>query len=120
MYEFLVYIVENVNGDVIVIDWNKNVIIVVNRLGIYWYLFLWKEGKLFICLVVIDLVGYVFIIDFFGIKICILDRDGWFLRYIVFEDDINNVCGLCIFGNGEVIVVECIIGIVKRIKYLEY
>lgn len=120
LYESPVYIAENVNGDVIVTDWNKNAIIAVNRLGIYRYSFSWKEGKSFICSVATDLVGHVLITDFLGIKICILDRNGRFLRYIVLEDDINNARGLCTFGNGEVIVAECITGIAKRIKYLEH
>lgn len=120
LYESPKYIAENVNGDVIVTDWKKNVVIGVNRLGIYRYSFSWKEGKSFVCSVATDLAGHVLVTDFRGIKIRILDRDGRFLRYIVLEDDIKSARGLCTFGNGEVIVAECLTGIAKRIKYLEH
>lgn len=120
LYRSPKYIAENVNGDVIVTDWKKNAVIAVNRLGIYRYSFSWKEGKSFVCSVATDLVGHVLVTDFLGIKIRILDRDGRFLRYIVLEDDIKRARGLCTFGNGEVIVAECLTGIAKRIKYLEH
>lgn len=120
LYESPKYIAENVNGDVIVTDWKKNAVIAVNRLGIYRYSFLWKEGKSFVCSVATDLVGHVLVTDFLGIKMCILDRDGRFLRYIILEDGIKNARGLCTFGNGEVIVAECLTGIAKRIKYLDH
>lgn len=120
LYESPKYIAENVNGDVIVTDWKKNAVIAVNRLGIYRYSFLWKEGKSFVCSVATDLVSHVLVTDFLGIKMCILDRDGRFLRYIILEDGLKNARGLCTFGNGEVIVAECLTGIAKRIKYLEH
>lgn len=120
LYKSPKYIAENVNGDVIVTDWKKNAVIAVNRLGIYRYSFSWNEGKSFVCSVATDLVGHVLVTDFRGIKIRILDKDGRFLRYIVLEDDIKNARGLCTFGNGEVIVAECVTGIAKRIKYLEH
>lgn len=100
-------------------DFSINVVIVVDRLGIFWYLQFGNDSDFFVCLVIIDLFGYVIIIDFKGNKIYILDKDGLFFKFIIFEGGIMNLCGLCIFDYGEMMVGECLIGIVKGIKYLE-
>ena len=48
-----------------------------------------------------------------------LDRDGRFLRYIIPEGGIKAPRAVCMIGDGEMIVGECVTGLAKRIKFLE-
>uniref|UniRef100_A0A8W8I1Q8 B box-type domain-containing protein n=1 Tax=Magallana gigas TaxID=29159 RepID=A0A8W8I1Q8_MAGGI len=119
LYKEVAYISENVNGDIIVTDWNKNAVIAVDRLGIFRYSYSGKDTKFDVCSVATDSVGYVVVTDYKGDKIHILNRDGRFLRYIIPEGGINKPHAVCILGDGEMMVGECLTGIAKIIKYLE-
>ena len=48
-----------------------------------------------------------------------LDRDGRFLRYIIPEGGIMRPRAVCMIGDREMIVGECLTGLAKRIKFLE-
>nr|XP_011442633.2 uncharacterized protein LOC105338975 [Crassostrea gigas] len=113
LYKEAVYITENVNGEIIVTDWEKNAVIAVDRLGIFRYSY---SG---VTSVTTDYVGHVIVTDYQGDKIHMLDRDGRFLRYIIPEAGIKDPRGVCILGDGEMMVGEVLTGIAKRIKYLE-
>ncbi|XP_052698103.1 uncharacterized protein LOC128176082 [Crassostrea angulata] len=115
LYKEVVYITENVNGDIIVTDSGKKAVIVVDRLGIFRYSYSGVKSST----VTTDSVGHVIVTDFLGNKIHMLDRDGRFLRYIIPEGGIKNPRAVCILGDGEMMVGECNTGIAKRIKYLE-
>ncbi|XP_022325290.2 uncharacterized protein LOC111125604 [Crassostrea virginica] len=119
LYEDPFYIAGNVNGDVIVTDYKKRKVIVVDRLGIFRYTYSWKDNDSFGLSVATDSVGHVYVTDFIGDKIHMLDRDGRFLRYIVPEGGIKRPRGVCMVGDGEMIVGECLTGLAKRIKFLE-
>ncbi|XP_034326281.2 E3 ubiquitin-protein ligase TRIM8 [Magallana gigas] len=115
LYKNAVYITENVNGDIIVTDFEKNVVIAVDRLGIFRYSYSGVAGFT----VTTDSTGHVIVTDYHGDKIPMLDRDGRFLRYIIPEGRIKYPRGVCILGDGEMMVGECKTGIAKRIKYLD-
>ncbi|XP_052697509.1 uncharacterized protein LOC128175722 [Crassostrea angulata] len=119
LYKQVLYITENVNGDIIVTDWGKKAVIAVNRLGIFRYSYSGKDSTNFFAYsVATDSVGHVIVTDYNGDKIHLLDRDGRFLRYIIPGGRINRPRGVCILGHGEMIVGETVTGIAKRIKYL--
>ncbi|XP_052697613.1 uncharacterized protein LOC128175811 [Crassostrea angulata] len=115
LYRWAVYITENVNGDIIVTDWEKKAVIAVDRLGIFRYSY---SGVTY-STVTTDSVGHVIITDLSWNKIHMLDRDGRFLRYIIPEGGIKNPRGVCILGDGEMMVGESLTEIAKRIKYQE-
>ncbi|XP_065944193.1 E3 ubiquitin-protein ligase TRIM71-like [Magallana gigas] len=115
LYKNAIYITENVNGDIIVTDREKKAVIVVDRLGIFRYSY---SGVTF-STVTTDSIGHVIVTDYHGDKIHMLDRDGRFLRYIIPEGGINVPRGVCILGDGEMMVGETKTGIAKRIKYLK-
>uniref|UniRef100_K1P9H1 Tripartite motif-containing protein 45 n=1 Tax=Magallana gigas TaxID=29159 RepID=K1P9H1_MAGGI len=115
LYKQTNYITENVNGDIIVTDWEKKAVIAVDRLGIFRYSY---SGVTY-STVATDSVGHVIVTDFNGDKIHMLDRDGRFLRYIIPEGGIKYPRGVCILGDGEMMVGENLTGIAKRIKYQE-
>ncbi|XP_052699314.1 uncharacterized protein LOC128176806 [Crassostrea angulata] len=115
LYKKTNYITENINGDIIVTDWDKKAVIAVDRLGIFRYSY---SGVTY-STVTTDFVGHVIVTDLSWNKIHMLDRDGRFLRYIIPEGGIKNPRGACILGDGEMMVGECMTGITKRIKYLE-
>ncbi|XP_052697508.1 uncharacterized protein LOC128175721 [Crassostrea angulata] len=120
LYKKTTYVTENVNGDIIVTDWKKNAVIAVDRLGISRYSYAGKDNTNFLaCSVATDFVGHVIVTGRNGKKISMLDRDGRFLRYIIPEGGIKDPRGVCILGDGEMMVGECKTGIAKRIKYLE-
>uniref|UniRef100_A0A8W8I213 B box-type domain-containing protein n=9 Tax=Magallana gigas TaxID=29159 RepID=A0A8W8I213_MAGGI len=115
LYKWAYYIAENVNGDIIVTDWKKNAVIAVDRLGIFRYSYSGFSSST----VTTDSVGHVIVTDYNGDKIHMLDRDGRFLRYIIPEGGIDGIRGVCILGDGEMMVGETKTGIAKRIKYLD-
>nr|XP_034325994.1 uncharacterized protein LOC117689315 [Crassostrea gigas] len=115
LYKKAAYITENDNGDIIVSDWEKYAVIAVDRFGIFRYAY---SGVTF-STVTTDSVGHVIVTDYFGDKIHMLDRDGRFLGYIIPEEGIKRPRGVCILGDGEMMVGECVTGIAKRIKYQE-
>ncbi|XP_065944026.1 E3 ubiquitin-protein ligase TRIM71 isoform X2 [Magallana gigas] len=115
LYKLAIYITENVNGDIIVADWEKKAVIAVDRVGIFRY----SYSGVRCSTVTTDSVGHVIVTDFDSNKIHMLDRDGRFLRYIIPEGGINRPRSVCILGDGEMMVGECLTGIAKRIRYLE-
>eukprot|EP00105_Crassostrea_gigas_P021087 XP_011440099.1 PREDICTED: uncharacterized protein LOC105337169 [Crassostrea gigas] len=119
LYKEVVYITENVNGDIIVTDWEKDAVIAVDRLGIFRYSYSVKDSDYDVCSVATDSVGHVVVTDCKDNKIHMLDRDGRFLRYIIPEGGINRPRAVCILGHGEMMVGESKTGIAKRIKYLD-
>ncbi|XP_052697510.1 uncharacterized protein LOC128175723 [Crassostrea angulata] len=119
LYKDATCITENVNGDIIVTDWQKKAAIAVDRLGIFRYSYSGKDIEFFACSVATDSVGHVIVTGGVGRNISMLDRDGQFLRYIIPEGGIKDPRGVCILGHGEMMVGECKTGIAKRIKYLD-
>nr|XP_034326055.1 E3 ubiquitin-protein ligase TRIM71-like [Crassostrea gigas] len=115
LYKKTNYIAENINGDIIVTDFKKKAVIAVDRLGIFRYSYSDVTGST----VTTDSVGHVVVTDYLRDKIHMLDRDGRFLRYITPEGGIDRPRGVCILGDGEMMVGECKTGIAKRIKYLK-
>ena len=118
LYEAAWYITENVNGDIIVSDCKKDVIVVVDQLGIFRYVYSGTNNDLDVGPVVNDSKGLVFVADCKGNKIHILDGDGKFLQYID-SQGIKNPCALCIIPGGEIIVGESQTGISKILRYSE-
>ena len=82
LYEAAGYITENVNGDIIVSDCKKDAIVVVDRFGIFKYVYSGTNNDLDVGPVVNDSKGLVFVVDCKGDKIYIFDGDGKFLQYI--------------------------------------
>ncbi|XP_078327258.1 uncharacterized protein LOC111113339 [Crassostrea virginica] len=119
LYQRAWYIAENVNGDIIVTDSKKRIAIAVDRLGIFRYTYSGKNNDLDTQSVATDSVGHVYVTDFKGDKIHMLERDGRFLKYIIPEGGINLPRPVCMIGDGEMIVGECLTGLAKRIKFLE-
>ena len=119
LYQELFYIAENVNGDIIVTDYEKDKVIAVDRLGIFRYTYSGKDNDLNALSVATDSVGHVYVTDFEGDKIHMPERDGRFLRYIIPEGGIKRPRDVCIFDDGEMIVGECMTGLAKRINFLK-
>lgn len=73
------YIEENRNGDICLVDFYVGVVIIINRVGEFrfWYdgIILFKMDVKF-CLIgiVIDSLVYIFVFDFF--KVYIIDENG--------------------------------------------
>ena len=116
LYQDAYYITENVNGDIIVTDLKMNNVIIVDRLGIFRYSY--SDGKSATS-VATDSVGHVYVTDYHGDKIHMLDRDGRFLRYIIPGGGIKYPRAVCMIGDIEMIVGECRTGLVKRTKFFE-
>ena len=59
LYQRAWYIAENINGDIIVTDYKKRIVIAVDRLGIFQYTYSGKDNVLDAFSVAIDSVGHV-------------------------------------------------------------
>jgi hypothetical protein len=109
LYEVAIYEAENINGDIIVTDWKKNVVIFVDRLGIYRfsysgvydaYMHQLQDDECIATAVTTDLAGHVIITDDLFDRIHMLDRDGQFLGYIIPDHGITLPRAVCIVGSG--------------------
>nr|XP_022327713.1 uncharacterized protein LOC111127023 [Crassostrea virginica] len=120
LYQLAWYITENVNGDVIVTDLKRNVVVAVNRLGVFRYSYGGKKRTSELSTVATNSIGHVFITDFRGDKIHMLDQYGKFLRYIMpHGEKIDHPRALCMLDDDELIVGECLSGLAKSIKFME-
>ncbi|XP_078322979.1 uncharacterized protein LOC144622229 [Crassostrea virginica] len=119
LYQDAWYIAENVNGDIIVTDFQKRKVIAVDILGLSRYTYSGRNNDLDACSVATDSVGHVFVTDYTGDKIHMLDRNGRFLRYITPQGGIKGPRAVCMISDGEMIVGEQNTGLAKRIKLLE-
>ncbi|XP_061179971.1 uncharacterized protein LOC133188519 [Saccostrea echinata] len=116
------YVVENGNGDICVADWDKKAVTVVDKFGIFRFSYTgnkaskenFKPSSL-----TTDSMHHIIITEFNGDKIHLLDRDGRFLRYIIPDQGIRRPRAVCVVKEGELMVGECLTGIIKRIKYLQ-
>ncbi|XP_078323263.1 uncharacterized protein LOC144622468 [Crassostrea virginica] len=118
LYQFAWYIAENVNGDIIVTEFKKKIVIALDRLGIFRYTYS-RNNDFNATSVDTDSIGHVYVSDYNGHKIHMLDRDGRFLRYIIPEGGIKSPRPVCMVDHGEMIVGETLTGLAKRIKFLE-
>ncbi|XP_062622177.1 uncharacterized protein LOC134283706 [Saccostrea cucullata] len=121
LFKRAVYAVENGNGDICVADWDKNAVTVVDNLGIFRFSYTGNKAtkdEIRYCSLTTDSMHHIIINDFLHHKIHMLDRDGRFLRYIIPDQGIKNPRAVCVIREGELLVGECITGIIKRIKYL--
>ncbi|XP_062595026.1 uncharacterized protein LOC134256394 [Saccostrea cucullata] len=114
------YVVENGNGDICVAD--KRAITVVDKFGIFKFSYVgnkaFKKDFKPRCLTT-DSMHHIIITNCNGDKIHMLDRDGRFLRYIIPDQGIQRPRAVCVVREGELMVGECITGMIKRIKYLQ-
>ncbi|XP_062580151.1 uncharacterized protein LOC134242134 [Saccostrea cucullata] len=119
LFKWAIYVVEDCNGDICVVDWNKNAVTVVDKFGIFRYSYTGnKASKFKPCSLTKDSMHRIITTDFLYHKIHMLDRDGRFLRYIIPDQGIQRPRAVCVVREGELMVGECITGMIKRIKYL--
>lgn len=119
LYKEATYITENINGDIIVTDWKKNAVIVVDELGIFRYSYVGRDNYFVVSSVATDSDGQVIVTDYGGNRIHMLDIGGQFLRYVIPEGGVKRPRAICILGNGEMLVGGNLDGVAKRIRYLK-
>lgn len=119
LYKGATYITENINGDIIVTDWKKNAVIVVDELGIYRYSYSGRDNYFVVSSVATDTDGHIIVTDYGGNRIHMLNIGGQFLRYVIPEGGVKKPRAVCILGNGEMLVGGNLDGFAKRIKYLK-
>ena len=120
LYQWAWYIAENVNGDVVVSDFKKKMIIAVNSLGLNRYSYSGKKRSSDLTSIATDSVGHVIVADFNDNAIHMLNQDGKFLRYIVPSGKgIDKPRAVCMIGDDELIVGEYMTGLAKIIKLME-
>ncbi|XP_062614222.1 uncharacterized protein LOC134275958 [Saccostrea cucullata] len=122
LFKWAVYVVENGNGDICVADYDKDAVTVVDKLGIFRFSYTGNKAsneKFDASSLNTDSMHHIIITDFKGDKIHMLDRDGRFLRYIIPDQGIRDPRAVCVVREGELMVGECLTGMIKRIKYLQ-
>ena len=119
LYQDAWYIAENINGNIIVTDYKKHMVIVVDRLGMFLYSYSGKDSSFLPSVFATDSAGQIFVTDFTGDKIHMLDKDGHFISYIVPKEGIKCPSAVCMINDGDMMVGECNTGLAKRIKFLD-
>lgn len=81
LYKYLIYVMENRNGDVVVFDKEKKVLVVVGSFGGYWFDYLGYYFQFSFGGICIDVYRYILVVDcyFNNLSIYIFDQDGKFL-----------------------------------------
>ena len=116
LYRDTWHIEENVNGDIIVTEFDM--VVAVDRLGIHKYTYRGGYYSFDVRSIATDIDGNVFVADCDGDMIHMLDINGGFLRYIIPREGLQNPRAICMIGVGEMIVGEEKTGLVKRIKFM--
>ncbi|XP_078323008.1 uncharacterized protein LOC144622259 [Crassostrea virginica] len=107
LYQWAWNIAENIYGDVIVTDFKRNAAISVHQSGMFRYSYGGEKRASELSSVTTDRVGHVFISDFRGDKIHMLDQYGKFLRYIIPHGErIDHPRTICMLDDDELIVGE--------------
>ncbi|XP_062580034.1 uncharacterized protein LOC134242042 [Saccostrea cucullata] len=122
LFKDATYVVENGNGDICVADYDKKAVIVVDKFGIFRFSYTGNKAskeKFDVSSLTTDSMHHIIITDYYKDKIHMLDRDGRFLRYIIPDQGIRRPRAVCVVREGELMVGECIKGMIKRIKYLQ-
>ncbi|XP_065926465.1 tripartite motif-containing protein 2-like [Magallana gigas] len=77
------YITENINGDICVSDFNKQAVVVVNKIGQHRFSYTGQESKIRPVGICTDILGHILFCDINSNTVQLLDQDGQFLTLVV-------------------------------------
>eukprot|EP00105_Crassostrea_gigas_P044014 XP_019928162.1 PREDICTED: E3 ubiquitin-protein ligase TRIM71 [Crassostrea gigas] len=120
LFKGLLYITENINGDVCVSDWKKYAVVVVNKSGQYRFNYT-GQGSVFTPYgIYTDVLGHIIVCDYHNDTIDLLDQDGQFLCLLLTKQQ-GVVCprSVCVDDENNVIVGQRNTNKVTVYKYLQ-
>lgn len=121
--EYMFYFQENVNGDVCVVNYNSNFIIIVSSEGKLRFRYDGKDVNLIKDLnfnvFVIDFMGRIIVVDEVNDCFYVIDQDGKFLRCLEIFGLIKLI-GISLDSRGRLWVGFKDNGVIKVIQYVKY
>ncbi|XP_078312670.1 uncharacterized protein LOC144619166 [Crassostrea virginica] len=114
------YITENINGDICTSDWNKRLVVVVNKSGQHRFSYT-GQGSVFrpfgICT---DVLGHILVCDSVSNTVYLLDQNGGFLCVILSpQQGIKSPRGVCVDDENNLYVGQYGTNTVTVYKYLQ-
>ncbi|XP_065923741.1 E3 ubiquitin-protein ligase TRIM71 [Magallana gigas] len=85
LYDYPIFITENINGDICTSDSIKNVVVVVNNSGQHRFTYTGERSKFIPWGVCIDLLGHILACNLYSNTVDLLDQDGQFLCQLLTE-----------------------------------
>nr|XP_034320356.1 uncharacterized protein LOC105334693 [Crassostrea gigas]XP_034320357.1 uncharacterized protein LOC105334693 [Crassostrea gigas] len=118
--EYPHYITENINGDICVSDFNKQAVIVVNKIGQHRFSFTGQESKILPYGICTDILGHILVCDINSNTVQLLDQDGQFLSFLVTSQKrIDNPLCVCVDDDNSIHVGYSGTNTVIVYKYLQ-
>ncbi|XP_034320361.2 tripartite motif-containing protein 2-like [Magallana gigas] len=118
--EYPHYITENINGDICVSDFNKQAVIVVNKIGQHRFSYTGQESKIRPYGICTDILGHILVCDINSKTVHLLDQDGQFLSLLVTsQKGIKTPRGVCVDGDYNLHVGDGDTNTVIVYKYLQ-
>uniref|UniRef100_A0A8W8NYZ0 B box-type domain-containing protein n=2 Tax=Magallana gigas TaxID=29159 RepID=A0A8W8NYZ0_MAGGI len=118
--EYPHYITENINGDICVSDFNKQAVIVVNKIGQHRFSYTGQESKIRPFGICTDILGHILVCDINSKTVHLLDQDGQFLSLLVTsQKGIKTPRGVCVDGDNNLHVGDGDTNTVIVYKYLQ-
>jgi hypothetical protein len=119
--DWIVYVTENNNGNIVASDTNSKRVVVVKRTGKVRFRYNDKppggQKSFSPTQIVTDSKGHIIVIDDLNHCLHILDQNGQFLRCV--DSGLYNPCGLSVDSEGRLWVGQYDTGEVKVIQYMK-
>eukprot|EP00105_Crassostrea_gigas_P044009 XP_019928157.1 PREDICTED: E3 ubiquitin-protein ligase TRIM71-like [Crassostrea gigas] len=112
------YITENINGDIIVSDLQKEAVVVVNKSGHHRFSFTGQGSTFYPKGVCTDLLGHILVCDIYSDTVHLLDQDGQFMCLLLTEV-VKDPRSVCVDDENNLIVGQSNTNTVTVYKYLQ-
>ncbi|XP_052683018.1 uncharacterized protein LOC128163452 [Crassostrea angulata] len=120
LYIFPLYITENINGDILVSDFRKNAVVVVNKLGQHRFSYTGQVPVFNPYGICSDVLGHILVCGFYSDTVDLLDQDGQFLSLLLTKQQgLQYPSSLCVDDENNLILGQRNTNTVTVYKYLQ-
>nr|XP_034320354.1 uncharacterized protein LOC105317671 [Crassostrea gigas] len=114
------FITENINGDICVSDYDKNAVVLINKMGQHKFTYTGQGSKFRPFGICTDIVGHILVCDNESNTVHLLDQDGQFLSFLLTEEHgIYNPLSVCVDADNNLHVGQYNTNKVKVYEFLE-
>ncbi|XP_062599282.1 uncharacterized protein LOC134260749 [Saccostrea cucullata] len=120
MYSEPHYIVENINGDICVSDYDKKAVVVVNKSGQHRFSYRGQKARIWPAGICTDVLSHILVCDSMSNTVHLLNQDGQFLSLLLTpQQAITNPRSVCVDDENNFYVGQWNTNIVTVFKYLQ-
>ncbi|XP_062587759.1 uncharacterized protein LOC134249421 isoform X1 [Saccostrea cucullata] len=120
LYRYPHYITENINGDICTSDYNKDVVVVVNKSGQHRFSYTGQESRFVPYGICTDVLGHILVCDVSTDTVHLLDQDGQFLSLLFTrQQGVKFSCSVCVDDENNLYVGQYNTNTLTVYKYLQ-